>query len=137
MPTARASAIFVATVVSCIPIVGVVSHAEGSKNSINTVREVRAALRACWVPPSISIARAKMTISVRMSFKHNGELLGIPLITYASLGKSEDERQAYRAALDEALARCAPLPFSDAFGSVIAGHPINMRFSLTRGYHPN
>jgi hypothetical protein len=60
-----------------------------------------------------------------MSFNHNGELLDVPMITYTSRGMTEDERQAYRAALDEALARCAPLPFSDAFGSVIAGHPIN------------
>jgi hypothetical protein len=137
MPTARPSAILVATVVSSVPIVGVVSLAEPSKNPINTVREVRAALRACWVPPSVSVARANLTISVRMSFKNNGELLGIPLITYTSLGISEDERRAYRAALDEALARCAPLPFSDVFASVIAAHPINMRFHGLARYHPN
>ncbi|HSS15962.1 MAG TPA: hypothetical protein VLQ29_03155 [Candidatus Dormibacteraeota bacterium] len=113
---------------SSVSIVDTVTHAESSNNIINTVRELRAALRACWGPPNIGISRANMTISVRMSFKHNGEILGIPLITYTSLGISEDERQAYRAALDETLARCAPLPFSDAFGSVIAGRPINMRF---------
>lgn len=128
MPRAQASAILVATVVSSVSIVDTVTHAESSNNIINTVRELRAALRACWGPPNIGISRANMTISVRMSFKHNGEILGIPLITYTSLGISEDERQAYRAALDETLARCAPLPFSDAFGSVIAGRPINMRF---------
>lgn len=127
MPRARASAILVATV-SSVSIVDTVTHAESSNNLISTVREVRAALRACWVPPHIGISRANMTISVRVSFKHNGEILGIPLITYTSLGISEDERRAYRAALDETLARCAPLAFSDAFGSVIAGRPINMRF---------
>jgi hypothetical protein len=63
-----------------------------------------------------------------LSFKQNGEVLGIPLITYTSLGISEDERRVYRAALDETLARCSPLPFTDAFGSVIAGRPINVRF---------
>ena len=50
------------------------------------------------------------------------------LIAYTSLGISEDERQAYRAAVDETLARCTPLPFSHAFGSVIAGRPIYVRF---------
>jgi hypothetical protein len=43
-------------------------------------------------------------------------------------GISEGERQAYRAAVDETLARCTPLPLSYAFGSVIAGRPINVRF---------
>jgi hypothetical protein len=127
MPRARASAILIAVIASSVSIVGSGARAQSSNKPINTVREVRAALRACWVPPSIGAARVNMAISVRMSFKQNGELLGIPLITYTSLGISEDERQAYRAALDEALARCAPLPFSDAFGSVIAGRPINVR----------
>ena len=95
---------------------------------LNTVREIRAALRACWVPPSVAVARDNMAISVRLSFKRNGDVLGVPLITYTSLGLSENERRAYRAALDETLARCAPLPFSDAFGSIIAGRPINVRF---------
>ena len=40
----------------------------------------------------------------------------------------EDERQAYQAAVDETLARCTPLPLSYAFGSVIAGRPINVWF---------
>jgi hypothetical protein len=57
-----------------------------------------------------------------------GEILGKPLITYASPGASEDERRAYRVAVDETLTRCMRLPFSDAFGSVMAGHPIYIRF---------
>jgi hypothetical protein len=69
-----------------------------------------------------------MTISVRLSFKQNGEILVVPLITYMSVGISEDERQDYRAAVDETLARCTPSPLSYAFGSVIAGRPINVRF---------
>jgi hypothetical protein len=128
MPQARSLAILIAVIASFVSIVAAVTYADPPKNLINTVREVRAALRACWAPPSIGIAHANMTISVRLSFKHNGEILGIPLITYTSLGISEDQRRAYRAALDETLARCTPLPFSDALGSILAGHPINMRF---------
>jgi hypothetical protein len=120
---AHASIILVATVV---PIVDAVTRAEPTNNLINKVRELHAALRACWVPPSL--AHEDRTISVRLSFKQNGEILGVPLITYMSVGISEDERQAYRAAVDETLARCTPLPLSYAFGSVIAGRPINVRF---------
>src|SRR5438105_14361843 len=94
MPGARASTVLIGAVVSSVSIVGVASHAEPSNSPINTVREVRAALRACGVPPSI--APANMRISVRLSFKQNGEILGIPLITYTSLGISEGERRACR-----------------------------------------
>jgi hypothetical protein len=125
MPKAQVSAILTAVVAASVSLADAVTYAEPSNNLIDTVREVRTALRACWVPPII--ARANMTISIRLSFKQNGEILGTPLITYTSLGISEDERRAYRAALDEALARCTPLPFSEAFGSVIAGRPINVR----------
>jgi hypothetical protein len=111
---------------SAFLIIDAVSHAEPSNNFISKVRELRAALRACWVPPSL--AHEHMIISVPSSFKQNGEILGVPLITYMSVGISEDERQAYRAAVDETLARCTPLPFSHAFGSVIAGRPIYLRF---------
>ena len=126
MSKARGLASLVATVMNAFLIVDAVSHAEPSNNFINKVRELHAALRACWVPPSL--AHEHMTISVRLSFKQNGEILGVPLITYTSPGISEDERQAYRAAVDETLARCTPLPFSHAFGSVIAGRPIYIRF---------
>jgi hypothetical protein len=123
-----ASATLITVIASYVAIAGTVTHADPSNSLITTVREVRAALRACWVTPSIGVAHANMTISVRLSSKHNGESLGVPLITYRSLGISEDERRAYGTALDETLARCAPLPFSDAFGNVIAGRPINVRF---------
>ena len=123
---AGASTILVATVVGCVSIGDAVARAEPSNNLIKRVRELHAALRACWVPPGL--AHENMTISVRLSFKQNGEILGAPRITYTSLGISEDERQAYRAAVDETLARCTPLPFSHAFGGVIAGRPIYVRF---------
>jgi hypothetical protein len=126
MSKARGLASLVATVMNAVLIIDGVSHAEPANNLIKKVRELHAALRACWVPPSL--AHENMPISVRLSFKQNGEILGVPLITYTSLGISEDERQAYRAAVDETLARCTPLPFSHAFGSVIAGRPIYIRF---------
>jgi len=127
-PRAQALVVFVVIVSSSVSILDAVTYAEPSKTLIETVHDVKAALRACWVPPNLDSPRDNMTISVRMSFKRNGEILGDPLITYTSPGTSESERRVYRAALDETLARCTPLPFSDAFGRIMAGHPINMRF---------
>jgi hypothetical protein len=95
---------------------------------INTIAAVFAALEACWIPPALEQARAGMQITVLLSFKRSGELLGKPRITYETPDASDDERLAYRVAMAEALRRCTPLPFTDALGNALAGRPLTMRF---------
>ena len=95
---------------------------------LNTIADVFAALDACWVPPSLDEARAGMQITVLLSFKRNGELLGMPRITYETREASEDERQSYRVAMAQALRRCTPLPFTDALGGALAGRLLTVRF---------
>jgi hypothetical protein len=94
---------------------------------LNTLKDVIAALRACWEPPPIDQSRPGMQITVQMSFRRNGELLGHPRITFESVGASDDERLAYRIAVAKMLKRCSPLPFTDALGNAIAGRPLTMR----------
>ena len=93
------------------------------EHPINSVREIRAGLRRCWVPPS---TRVPPQLTVRFSLKRNGEILGQPLISYTSPDTSEDERAALHAAV-VAMAHCTPLPISDSLGAIIAGRPINLR----------
>jgi hypothetical protein len=95
---------------------------------INTIAEVFAALEACWIPPGLDQARAGMQITVLLSFKRSGELLGKPRITYESPNASDDERLSYRVAMAQAIRRCTPLPFSDALGNALAGRPLTIRF---------
>jgi hypothetical protein len=95
---------------------------------LNTIAEVFAALEACWIPPALEQARAGMQITVMLSFKRNGELLGKPRITYETPGASDDERTSYRVAMAQALRRCTPLRFTDALGGALAGRPFTMRF---------
>lgn len=95
---------------------------------LNTIAEVFAALEACWIPPGLEQARAGMQITVMLSFKRNGELLGKPRITYETPGASDDERMSYRVAMAQALRRCTPLRFTDALGGALAGRPLTMRF---------
>jgi hypothetical protein len=95
---------------------------------LNTIAEVFAALEACWIPPALEQARAGMQITVMLSFKRNGELLGKPRITYETPGASDDERASYRVAMAQALRRCTPLRFTDALGGALAGRPLTMRF---------
>ncbi len=94
---------------------------------LNTLNEVSAALRACWVPPPLNQSRAGMQITVQMSFRRNGELFGHPRITFESAGASDDERLAYRVAVAKMIKRCAPLPFSNALGNALAGRPFTIR----------
>jgi hypothetical protein len=101
--------------------------AQDSRARLNTLVELGAALRACWIPPSIEQSRPGMQITVLMSFKRNGELLGQPRITFESAGASDDERSAYRVAVADMLKRCAPLPFTEGLGNAVAGRPFTMR----------
>jgi hypothetical protein len=95
---------------------------------LNTIAEVFAALEACWVPPGLDQARAGMQITVMLSFKRSGEILGKPRITYESPEASEDERMSYRVAMAQAIRRCTPLRFTDALGNALAGRPMTIRF---------
>jgi hypothetical protein len=96
--------------------------------TLNTLKDLGAALRACWTPPPLAQSRAGMQITVQLSFKRNGELLGNPRITFETAGATDDDRLAYRIAVAETLKRCMPLPFTAALGNAVAGRPFTMRF---------
>jgi hypothetical protein len=96
--------------------------------ALNTIAQVFAALEACWRPPALDQARPGMQITVMVSFKRSGELLGKPRITYETPGASDDERLAYRVAMAQAIERCLPLRFTDALGNALAGRPMTLRF---------
>lgn len=99
---------------------------------LDSLKDVRAALNACWAAPPADQSYPRMQITVLASFKRNGDLLGKPRITFESAGASDEQRMAYRLAVKEMLVRCTPLPFSDSLGGAIAGRPFLMRFVDTR-----
>ena len=102
--------------------------AQAPQTPVNTLSELMAALRACWVPPPLDQSRAGMQITVQVSFRRNGELLGQPRITFESTGASDDERLAYRIAVAKMLKRCTPVPVTEALGNALAGRPLTIRF---------
>ena len=102
--------------------------AQAPETPVNTLSELMAALRACWVPPPLDQSRAGMQITVQVSFRRNGELLGQPRITFESSGASDDERLAYRIAVAKMLKRCTPVPVTEALGNALAGRPLTIRF---------
>lgn len=97
-------------------------------HDLNTLADLFAALRSCWTPPTADDAREGMQMSVRFAFKRSGEVIATPVMTYATPDSTNEVRQRYRAAIDEALARCVPLPLTKALGNAIAGKPINIRY---------
>jgi hypothetical protein len=95
---------------------------------IDSIKDLFAALRACWQPPSGDTAQPGAQMSARFSFKQTGELLAPPVVTYTTPGTKADAKEAYRAAITALLQRCAPLAFSKSFRAAIAGHPISIRY---------
>jgi hypothetical protein len=95
---------------------------------INTLAEFYGAIERCWRPPPLEFARPGMEITVLVTFKRSGELMGKPRITYETPDASDRDRLAYRTAMADSIARCTPLPFTDGFGNAQAGRPSRIRF---------
>ena len=102
--------------------------AQTAQPPVNTLSEVMAALRACWVPPPLDQSRAGMQMSVRFAFKRSGDIIATPRVTYVSQGASPESREVYLHAISAALERCTPLHFSEGLGNAVAGRPIAIRF---------
>jgi hypothetical protein len=101
------------------------------KGPLNTLKDIRAAMRACWVwPPAESISTG-MELTVMLSFRSNGEIFG-GRITHQSANVSEQERALYYTTLADAIRRCSPLPVSDGLGKAIAGRLFTFRFTDNR-----
>jgi len=95
---------------------------------LDTIADMFDTLRGCWMPPPQDEALPGMQMSVRLSFKRSGEMIGAPRVTYASPGAPAAARDAYHDAILAALERCTPLPFTPGFGGAVAGRPVAIRF---------
>jgi hypothetical protein len=98
------------------------------EHKLNTLSGMFAALRGCWVPPPAADARHGMQMSVRLSFKRTGEIIGTPRVTYTSPNTPSEVRDLYHNAITTALERCSPMPFTTGLGGAVAGRPIAIRF---------
>jgi hypothetical protein len=92
---------------------------------LNTLNDIGLALSICWSAhmPPLAQARPGMNITVMLTFKRSGELLGEPRFTYMTRETSAETRALYQRAVVEAINSCTPLPLSDGLGGAIAGRP--------------
>jgi hypothetical protein len=95
---------------------------------LDSIAEMYAALRACWIPPPKGQALRGMQYSVRFSFRRDGTIISTPRMTYVSHDAPADVRNVYRDAIKAALDRCTPLHFTPGMGGAVAGRPIAIRF---------
>ena len=100
----------------------------GREKPVNSIGEMYAALRTCWMPPPKDSARHGMEYTVRFALKRDGEIMAPPRVTYSSHDAPAGVRDVYRDAVNAALGRCTPLHFSDRMGRAVAGRPIAIRF---------
>jgi hypothetical protein len=98
------------------------------EKSLDSIREMYAALRACWMPPPKDEARHGMEYTIRFAFRRDGEITAPPRMTYSSREAPDEVRDTYRDAVDAALNRCTPLHFSKGMAGAVAGRPIAIRF---------
>lgn len=100
---------------------------EAPPKQVNTLNDIGRAMRACWQPTGVRYSGQEVTI--RISFKRNGEVLGKPMITHYRAGEPDAEnREAFTHAVRYALVRCSPMPFSEKLGAAVAGRPFTFRF---------
>ena len=102
--------------------------AERTSIPSNSIRDMFAALRSCWVPPPKEEARHGMEYTIRFAFKRDGTIIAPPRMTYSSHEVPAATRDVYRDAIDAALKRCTPLHFSGGMAGAVAGRPIAIRF---------
>jgi hypothetical protein len=101
---------------------------DGEEHALSSIRDMFAALRACWVPPPKPEARHGMEYTIRFALKRDGTLIAPPRMTYASHDAPAAKRDIYGIAIDAALKRCTPLHFSMGMAGAVAGRPIAIRF---------
>ena len=98
---------------------------------LNTLVDVRDAIRGCWKWPPLNEVQQGMQLTIRLSFKRSGEIFGAKL-TYETPNVSAEERRMYYGVLLETLKLCSPLPVSESLGAAIAGRPFTFRFHDNR-----
>ncbi|MGO9360129.1 MAG: hypothetical protein ACLP1D_21080 [Xanthobacteraceae bacterium] len=98
---------------------------------VNTLAQLFARLAACWKPPPPRIGDDGLQITVVLSFRRDGSLLGKPSIAYETPAATDDDRIRYETALARTLQRCTPMPFTDEMGAAVAGRPLRIRFDAS------
>ena len=96
--------------------------------SLTRYKQVADALAACWRPPATFEGKRWGEVTLRVSFRKDGSINGLPRIPFASEGLTPDARSDLTQSLSAALRRCTPLVLSPGLGAAVAGQIFALRF---------
>lgn len=99
-----------------------------ASGALTRYRQVADQLAQCWRPPSTFDGSSWAQVTLRVSFKRDGSINGVPRIPYSDQGLTEAARSDLRQSLMAALQRCTPLNLSSGLGAAIAGQIFALRF---------
>jgi hypothetical protein len=94
--------------------------------SLTTMKEVGAAIKACWTPPAEA---RNSSVTLSFSFKRDGTLIGPPRPTAVKVTGDAKARQSFIDAATQALQHCLPLSFSPDLAKGIAGTIFTVQFA--------
>jgi hypothetical protein len=100
---------------------------DAGPSRVERIADVFRAVSSCWALPGDPTPSGQ-ELTLRLSFKRNGDILGKPRITYYKPGTNPEDRKPFTDSILAALERCLPLPFSPGFGAAVAGRPFVFRF---------
>lgn len=93
----------------------------------STLRSMWTAIAACAGKAKIPIEAVGSEVTVLLTIRRDGSLLGRPRITYSRLVGGESSQRNYLASVLGALASCFPMQITDGLGGAIAGRPLRYR----------
>ena len=96
--------------------------------TLETLQSVGNYLFRCMDEHGLDHGRAGREVTLRMSLRRDGYLVGPPRITYLRTIQSEEERDHFVQSLLLALKACLPMPITPSLGGAIAGNPLAIRF---------
>ncbi len=102
------------------------------RDTLNRYVEVGAALGRCWSGLLEPADAHWQDLTLRVSFKRDGTVNGIPRIVHVSDPADPQADARGRASLLSALGHCTPLPLSPSLGRAIAGQIFAIRFVQQR-----
>jgi len=100
----------------------------GSPEKVTRLSDVAPYLGRCWEASGFRDDRRTFAVTVRVSFRADGSLIGTPRIVYGTPSPNDEGQQAFVSAVINAIARCTPLPLAGGFERAIAGRPYLIRF---------
>jgi hypothetical protein len=112
------------------------ASAQTEPAQVDSIKGVIERLGTCWRPPPPSRANPDVEITVIVSFRRDGTILGRPKITYESDNATDNDRLMYRIAVMETLQRCTPMPFTEGMAGAVAGRPFAIKFQNRKPPQP-